>query len=158
MHPDSLDHPWRTPRPVPGNDAVTPVTRRNTWVRIWEQAGLLASGSSYRPRLPTPKGSGHQRLSSPVTAAGPRRICTVFPIKPSSAPIPIFWTIESVHLFVKIIRTCLHPGPPLAKRPRSRGSLWQGSLFKTICWPLTSLQGCNINLCLSMLEDRLDLP
>ena len=43
-------------------------------------AGLLASGSSYSPRLPAPVGQWHiLQLSSPVTAARLRRIHTVFP-------------------------------------------------------------------------------
>ncbi len=43
-------------------------------------AGLPASGSSYLPRLPVPCGTvAFLRHSSPVTAAGPRRIRTVFP-------------------------------------------------------------------------------
>ena len=48
------------------------------------QAGLLALGSSYLPRLPI-RGSPRTvavRLSSPITAAGPRRNCTVFPSRP----------------------------------------------------------------------------
>lgn len=49
------------------------------------QVGLLASGSIYLPRLPIPAGTVARalwlsmRLSSPVTATGPRRIRTVFP-------------------------------------------------------------------------------
>jgi hypothetical protein len=47
------------------------------------QAGLLATGSIYLPEpshLDTPS-SGIHGLSSPDTAAGPRRILTGFPIK-----------------------------------------------------------------------------
>jgi len=51
-------------------------------IDIW--AGLLASGSFDLPRLPeSPSASdfsGIMRLLSPVTAAGPRRNFTVFPI------------------------------------------------------------------------------
>lgn len=58
------------------------------------KAGLLASGSSYWPHLPanrrlrcfrkaeTSSSQWFTRRSSPVTAAGPRRIRTVFPILP----------------------------------------------------------------------------
>jgi len=42
-------------------------------------SGFPASGSSYLPRLPIHPDSGMLRLLSPVTAAGPRRIFTVFP-------------------------------------------------------------------------------
>lgn len=45
------------------------------------KAGLPASGLSYRLRLPILADSGMLQLSSPVTAAGPRRILTVFPFK-----------------------------------------------------------------------------
>ena len=48
------------------------------------QAGLLATGSVYLPEpshLDTPS-SGIHGLSSPGTAAGPRRTLTGFPIKP----------------------------------------------------------------------------
>ncbi|GMV90732.1 MAG: hypothetical protein AMXMBFR82_05100 [Candidatus Hydrogenedentota bacterium] len=45
---------------------------------VW--AGLLASGSFYSPRLPIPPNGGGLRLSSPVTAARLRRICTVLPL------------------------------------------------------------------------------
>jgi hypothetical protein len=44
-------------------------------------SGLPASGSFYLPRLPIRSDSGNLRFSSPVTAAGPRRISTVFPIE-----------------------------------------------------------------------------
>ena len=53
------------------------------------QAGLLTPGSLYLPEpshLDTPS-SGIHGLSSPVTAAGPRRILTGFPIKPEKAPM-----------------------------------------------------------------------
>jgi hypothetical protein len=55
---------------------------RKTRMRNDEWAGLLASGSAYLPHLPASqlRGSGYSRRSSPVTAAGPQRICTVFPI------------------------------------------------------------------------------
>ncbi len=43
-------------------------------------AGLLASESSYRPRLPIPPNGGTLRLSSSVTAARLRRILTVLPL------------------------------------------------------------------------------
>jgi len=48
------------------------------------QAGLLALGSSYSRCLPgaLSNPSGHQPVSSPITAAGPRRFYTVFPIIP----------------------------------------------------------------------------
>jgi hypothetical protein len=42
-------------------------------------SGLPASGSFYLLRLPIYSDSGTLQLSSPVTAAGPRRISTVFP-------------------------------------------------------------------------------
>jgi hypothetical protein len=44
-------------------------------------SGLPAPGSSYWPRLPILSDSGILRFSFPVTAAGPRRISTVFPIE-----------------------------------------------------------------------------
>ena len=47
------------------------------YLELW--AGLLASGSFYSPRLPIPWDSGSVRVSSPVTAARLRRICTAFP-------------------------------------------------------------------------------
>jgi hypothetical protein len=47
------------------------------------QAGLLALGSSYSRRLPEGVSlSGLQPVSSPITAAGPQRFCTVFPFNP----------------------------------------------------------------------------
>jgi len=48
-----------------------------------EQAGLLAPGSFYFPfpSHPVEPGSGYNGISSPVTAAGPRRPQTGFPIK-----------------------------------------------------------------------------
>ena len=51
-------------------------------------AGLLASGSTYFPLLPTRllPDSGLSRSSSPVTAAGPHPIFTGFPIKPNWHP------------------------------------------------------------------------
>ena len=49
--------------------------------------GLPASGSSYLPRLPVLSDSGMLRLSSPVTAAGPRRLFTVFPFWGCKPPI-----------------------------------------------------------------------
>jgi hypothetical protein len=70
---------------------------RKTRLQTDEWAGLLASGSSYRPHLPAPMAaertrqprcSGQLRLSSPVTAAGPRRIRTVFPILPPKLRVP----------------------------------------------------------------------
>ena len=49
-------------------------------VFAYRTAGLLAPGSSYQPALPTTNRlQWICRPSSPVTAAGPRRICTVFP-------------------------------------------------------------------------------
>jgi hypothetical protein len=63
-----------------------------------EWAGLLASGSVYRPHLPalrTPATIAginfavvFLQLSSPVTAAGPQRIYTVFPILPPERRVP----------------------------------------------------------------------
>jgi hypothetical protein len=47
---------------------------------FFAQAGLLTSGSSYRPHLPSLSASGILQLSSPVTAAGPSPISTGFPI------------------------------------------------------------------------------
>ena len=52
------------------------------------QAGLLASGSSYSPPFPSLM-TVVTRLSSPVTAAGPQRICTVFPLVPKGTTYPI---------------------------------------------------------------------
>jgi hypothetical protein len=48
------------------------------------QAGLLALGLSYSRRLPGAhrNPSGRQPVSSPITAAGPRRFSTVFPVIP----------------------------------------------------------------------------
>ena len=46
-------------------------------------AGLLALGSSYSPRLPSPyTGQWLSRVSSPNTVTGSRRIRTAFPIAP----------------------------------------------------------------------------
>ena len=42
-------------------------------------SGLPARGSAYSPRLPVLANSGFLRLSSPLTAAGPRRLCTSLP-------------------------------------------------------------------------------
>ncbi len=52
---------------------------RDTLLR--RRAGLLASGSSYSPPFPSML-TVAIRLSSPVTAAGPQRIYTVFPLVP----------------------------------------------------------------------------
>ena len=48
--------------------------------RYGASAGLLAFGSSYSPHLPVPlrRNSGALWISSPITAAGPPRNCTVF--------------------------------------------------------------------------------
>jgi hypothetical protein len=44
------------------------------------RAGLLAHGSSYSPCLPIRRtGQWRRRVSSPLTAAGPRGISTLFP-------------------------------------------------------------------------------
>ena len=54
------------------------------------QAGLLTPGSSYTLRLP-PKTAGESGIwqgSSPVTAAGPCRLRTGFPIKPGAPVLP----------------------------------------------------------------------
>jgi hypothetical protein len=60
-------------------------------VKKEEQAGLLASGSAYRLRLPKAGRttevpvrflSGLMQLSSPVTAASPQWHSTIFPIFP----------------------------------------------------------------------------
>ena len=55
------------------------------------QAGLLALGSSYSRRLPGAlrNPSGRQPVSSPITAAGPRRFYTVFPVIPVG-PVSMF--------------------------------------------------------------------
>lgn len=59
---------------------------------IYVRSGLLAYGSIYRPRLPAGLefGSGFLRLSSPLTAAGPRRFLTVFPDALSGFRTPVF--------------------------------------------------------------------
>lgn len=54
-------------------------SREEVCVKIFP-AGLLAYGSSYGRAFP-PLGGGMVRLSSPITAAGPRRIRTVFPLR-----------------------------------------------------------------------------
>ena len=53
------------------------------------QAGVLTDGSPYSPPLPIirsaycqTRDSGHLRLSSPITAAGPSSTFTRFPFKP----------------------------------------------------------------------------
>lgn len=48
------------------------------------QVGLLALGSTYRPRLPNPPpaDSGILRLSSPITATGSLPTLTGFPFMP----------------------------------------------------------------------------
>jgi hypothetical protein len=71
------------------------------------RAGLLASGSSYSPPFPSML-TVAIRLSSPVTAAGPQRICTVFPLVPEGTTHP------------------LQTAPTLGRYP---SSLW---LFKSI--------------------------
>lgn len=53
---------------------------RSRYVRAF-MAGLLTYGSSYLPSLPVFTDSGRIWRSSPITAAGPRRNCTVFPIE-----------------------------------------------------------------------------
>ena len=68
-------------------DARAPSSSKESRTIVTRRAGLLAPGSSYWLRLPAPrpamaaeKGSGTLQRSSPVTAAGPQRLCTVFPI------------------------------------------------------------------------------
>jgi len=69
---DAVFHPQRCLYPSPqGNKQKSNII----------SAGLLASGSSYSPRLPILTNSDVLRLSSPVTAAGTRRIYTVLPFK-----------------------------------------------------------------------------
>jgi len=52
------------------------------------RAGLLAPGSTYYLRLPIPLGwnSGLVQGSSPVTAAGPRRLTPSSPLNPEGYP------------------------------------------------------------------------
>jgi hypothetical protein len=65
-------------------DLPTTPREYTQFIRCW--AGLLAPGSPYSPYLPTVDRQWFVRLSSPVTAAGPRRIRTVFPIKALQPP------------------------------------------------------------------------
>ena len=62
----------------------SPPTPRRSIAPQFTWAGLLAYGSHYSPRLPLPnfRKSGIMQLSSPITAAGPQRIFTVFPSGP----------------------------------------------------------------------------
>jgi hypothetical protein len=74
------------------------------------RAGLLASGSSYLPSFPSML-TVAIRLSSPVTAAGPQRIYTVFPLIPegtthSLQTAPTLEQQPSSHWLVKSIKTC----------------------------------------------------
>ena len=62
---DILRDPWSFPSKTGGD-------------RLF-QAGLLAPGSSYSPRLPVTHDSGLMWVSSPDTAAGPLPIFTGFP-------------------------------------------------------------------------------
>jgi len=73
-------------------------------------AGFLAFGSSYLPGLPIRMDSGVVRFSYPITAAGPRRIRTVFPFKARYEPpktVLSLFTCQLLHsislgTFVKI--------------------------------------------------------
>ena len=56
----------------------SPSTGRLQW-HAHVQAGLLAPGSSYRPRPSHLATVAYMRLSFPVTAAGPLPVCTGFP-------------------------------------------------------------------------------
>src|SRR5271157_1232925 len=73
------------PKDCPGMPFFIPVAklpiREERDTLFCRQAGLLASGSSYSPPFPSML-TVAIRLSSPVTAAGPQRICTVFPLVP----------------------------------------------------------------------------
>jgi len=69
---------------IPGMPFFIPVAKlsiREEMTHFSSWAGLLASGSSYSPPFPSLLTVAF-RLSSPVTAAGPQRIFTVFPQVP----------------------------------------------------------------------------
>ena len=68
-------------------------------------AGLLASGSSYTPRLPAglAADSDFVRRSSPVTAAGPRRYCTGFPLKALAGHLQAWRMLDPRHEAVKLL-------------------------------------------------------
>lgn len=93
------------------------------------QAGLLALGSSYSRRLPGAfnNPSGLQPVSSPITAAGPRRFRTVFPFNPVGPvkyllSIPFYPGCEGKSPETGRIRR--RSGPPPGPGPR--GSIWLG--------------------------------
>src|SRR3989304_9230851 len=68
------------------NPSLKPRRQTNYDIRV----GLLAPGSSYLPRLPVLTDSGILRLSSPVTAAGARRVFTPLPFFYPPCPPPIY--------------------------------------------------------------------
>ena len=84
---------WGQP-PRRGRNGSGVFSAKDKLVETMTRAGLLAFGSTGPPRLPTRLSDaiGHDRVRqtgqwhvgrpSPITAAGPRRICTVFPILP----------------------------------------------------------------------------
>jgi hypothetical protein len=60
------------------SSSPVPQPSRERWSIL--QEGLLAHGSPYSPCLPIRRGGQwHSRVSSPLTAAGPRGIYTLFP-------------------------------------------------------------------------------
>ena len=71
----------RAPDAAPSRTTRAGLFHERTIHEIRHRAGLLASGSRFH--LPFPRSLDSQwiqRQSSPVTAAGPQRIYTVFPI------------------------------------------------------------------------------
>jgi hypothetical protein len=54
---------------------------------VYLRAGLLAPGLTYLLRLPVQTTVTTLQFLSPVTAAGPRRILTVFPFRPFQQPL-----------------------------------------------------------------------
>ena len=109
---DEKQHPFpRSSGPEKRQDALTLM-----------EAGLLASGSARRLRLPIRKrlDSGRHFYAlesrSPVTAAAPRRICPVFPIKrfpthlPSSKKV---YNADKINPCKKHRRSVAHAFQPL---------------------------------------------
>jgi hypothetical protein len=70
MSRDSVFHPWFCP--------LDPIPTRASSTYVYGQVFWLPDQLTRRPSHPN--GQWLYRLSSPVTAAGPQRIFTVFPL------------------------------------------------------------------------------
>lgn len=91
------------------------------------RAGILTPGSSYWSRLPDDFHQWHKRLSSPVTAAGPFRIRTGFPLMSRD-------TLTVIALSRKRQRVKSDYRPPKSDRP----VLYRACIFlisSSICRP-----------------------